>query len=91
MPGLFSRLKGRDGPTKIKSKKNAQLDQLAQHPAKPRWEDAWARTTVEPEEVQELISRCTAELKSRGMTAISVQPYSSLAWEIARRFHLEHV
>lgn len=63
MPGLFSRLKGRD-----KSKKG-QLDNLAdQQPQKPRWEDAWTRKTVEPEEVQELIQYCTEELKARGMT-----------------------
>jgi hypothetical protein len=66
MPGLFSRLKGRD-----KSKKNG-ADQLAdQQPQKPRWEDAWTRKTVEPEEVQQLIRYCTEELKARGMTSIS--------------------
>ncbi|KAL2132858.1 hypothetical protein VTI74DRAFT_3232 [Chaetomium olivicolor] len=65
MPGLFSRLKGRDG--KIKSKKGA-LDQLAnQQPQKPRWEDAWTRKTVEPEEVQELVRFCTEELKARAL------------------------
>lgn len=64
MPGLFSRLKGRDG--KLKSKKGA-LDELAeQQQQKPRWEDAWARKTVEPEEVQQLIRCCTEELKARG-------------------------
>lgn len=68
MPSFFSRLKGKDGPNKIKSKKHANLDQLAtQEPQKPRWEDAWTRNTVEPEEVQDLIRRCTEELKARGM------------------------
>lgn len=67
MPGLFSRLKGRDG--KPKSKKGA-LDQLAnQQLQKPRWEDAWTRRTVEPDEVQQLIRFCTEELKARGMTS----------------------
>ncbi|KAK3310651.1 uncharacterized protein B0T15DRAFT_44732 [Chaetomium strumarium] len=62
MPGLFSRLKGRD-----KSKKNG-ADQLAdQQPQKPRWEDAWTRKTVEPEEVQQLIRCCTEELKARAL------------------------
>lgn len=70
MPSIFSRLKGKDGPTKIKSKKNAHLDNLtSQLPPKPRWEDAWTRTTVEPEEIHELIKRCTEELKARGMTS----------------------
>jgi hypothetical protein len=67
MPGLFSRLKGNG---KLKSKKGA-LDQLAnQQPQKPRWDDAWTRRTIEPEEVQELIRFCTEELKARGMTSI---------------------
>ncbi len=64
MPSLFSRLKGRDG--KLKSKKGAH-DQLAnQQPLKPRWDDAWTRKTIEPEEVQQLIRFCTEELKARG-------------------------
>ncbi|KAL2020730.1 hypothetical protein VTK56DRAFT_8030 [Thermocarpiscus australiensis] len=64
MPSLFSRLKGRDG--KLKSKKGHE--QLAdQQPQKPRWEDAWTRKTVEPDEVQELIRFCTEELKARAL------------------------
>lgn len=71
MPGLFSRLKGRDG--KLKSKKKGQLeDQL---PQKPRWEDAWARKTVEADEVQQLIRFCTEELKARGMYDINFGAY----------------
>ncbi|ROW07828.1 hypothetical protein VMCG_03567 [Cytospora schulzeri] len=62
MPGLFSRLK-KDG----KSKKNASTDLLDQQPAEPKWTDAWARTTVEPEEIHELIRRCTEEIKSRAL------------------------
>ena len=54
MPSLFSRLKGRDG--KSKSKKGA-LDQPEQ-PLKPRWDDAWARKTIDPEEVQQLLRFC---------------------------------
>ncbi|KAL2257013.1 hypothetical protein VTK26DRAFT_775 [Humicola hyalothermophila] len=61
MPGLFSRLKGRDN----KTKKNRELED--QQPQKPRWEDAWARTNVEPDEVQELIRFCTEELKARAL------------------------
>lgn len=66
MPSLFSRLKGRDG--KSKSKKGA-LDQPEQ-PLKPRWDDAWARKTIDPEEVQQLLRFCTEELKARGMTSM---------------------
>ncbi|XP_044720013.1 morphogenesis protein (Msb1) [Hirsutella rhossiliensis] len=65
MPGFFSRLKGRDG---AKSKKRNALDapgglQLQ----KPKWEDAYMRKTVEPEEIHELLHYCTAELKARGL------------------------
>ena len=67
MPSLFSRLKGKDGPTKVKSKKNgAGLDLASQMPEKPRWVDAYTRTTVEPEEIHELLKLCTEELKARG-------------------------
>lgn len=64
---MFSRRKGKDG----KSKKKGANQELDQQPAKPRWTDAWARTSVEPEEVHELVKRCTEEIKSRGMPPIS--------------------
>ncbi|KAH6847472.1 hypothetical protein B0I37DRAFT_145661 [Chaetomium sp. MPI-CAGE-AT-0009] len=64
MPSLFSRLKGRDG--KSKSKKGAG-DELSQQPPKPRWDDAWARKTIDPEEVQQLLRFCTEELKARAL------------------------
>jgi hypothetical protein len=67
MPSLFSRLKGKDAGTKTKSKKGGIGGLTDQLPPKPRWEDAYTRTTVEPEEIQELIRRCTEELKARGM------------------------
>lgn len=60
--GLFSRKK--DGKSK---KKGGSQDQYDQQPAKPQWTDGWARTTVEPEEVHELVKRCTEEIKKRGM------------------------
>ena len=37
------------------------------NPLRSAWEDAWKRTEVSPNEVQELIHICTQELKSRGM------------------------
>ncbi|KUJ24655.1 uncharacterized protein LY89DRAFT_26374 [Mollisia scopiformis] len=64
MPSFFSRLKGKDGPAKVK--KGAQPAAITE-PPKPRWEDAWTRKSVEPEEVQELLHGCTAELKSRAL------------------------
>ncbi|KAI0521573.1 hypothetical protein F5B22DRAFT_634481 [Xylaria bambusicola] len=65
MPGLFSRIRGKDG--KPKSKKNGYAESTPQLTTKPRWEDAYARTSVEPEEVQDLVNRCTVELKARGL------------------------
>lgn len=68
MPSIFSRIRGKDGNGKLKSKKNNGLANAAdQLPPKPRWDDAYARTTVEPEEIHDLINRCTGELKARGM------------------------
>ncbi|KAI2616040.1 DUF1708-domain-containing protein [Hypoxylon sp. NC1633] len=68
MPSFFSRIRGKDGQSRSKSKKNANLQDLThQLPSKPRWDDAYTRTTVEPEEVQDLINRCTAELKARAL------------------------
>ncbi|KAH6692333.1 hypothetical protein F5X68DRAFT_57742 [Plectosphaerella plurivora] len=64
MPSLFSRLKGKDGKSK---KKGANNDDISQLPVKPKWTDAYARTSVEPEEIQELIRRCTEELKARAL------------------------
>jgi hypothetical protein len=61
MPSLFSRLKGKD----YRGKKKANVDDSQF--TKPQWTDAWARTSVEPEEIQELLRRCTDELKARGM------------------------
>lgn len=69
MPSIFSRLKGKDGPTKSrsKSKKNGAGNDLANKlPTKPQWDDAYTRKTVEPEEIRELVKTCTAELKARG-------------------------
>ncbi|KZL83237.1 morphogenesis protein [Colletotrichum incanum] len=66
MPSLFSRLKSKDGSHK-KSKKGSNFDAADQLPAKPKWDDAYTRKTVEPEEIQDLIRRCTEELKARAL------------------------
>ncbi|KAF4125171.1 protein of unknown function (DUF1708) [Geosmithia morbida] len=66
MAGLFSRLKSGKEGTKSK-KKNATSQQPASTPAKPQWDDAWTRSSVEPEEIHELIRFCTEELKSRAL------------------------
>ncbi|KAF7546222.1 hypothetical protein G7Z17_g8590 [Cylindrodendrum hubeiense] len=61
MAGLFSRLKGKDSKSKKKGKDSDT------QPARPRWTDAYTRTSVEPEEVHELIRCCTEELKARAL------------------------
>ncbi|OBT70117.1 hypothetical protein VE03_00550 [Pseudogymnoascus sp. 23342-1-I1] len=66
MAGFFSRLKGKDGPTTLSKKKGQQAASQVL-PAKPKWSDAWTRTSVEAEEVQELLKGCTVELKSRAL------------------------
>lgn len=71
MPSFFSRKKDK-AP---KSKKNAlyQADNTDdQAPQPQRWEDAWTRKSVEPEEVQELIRGCTVELKTRGTILLPI-------------------
>jgi hypothetical protein len=64
MPGIFSRLKGKDS----KKRKGAADDLANALPSKPTWDDAWTRTFVEPEEIHELLHFCTEELKARGTT-----------------------
>lgn len=60
------RTKDREGGVS-KSKKHLQSNgAIPNPPPKKRWDDAWARKDVEPEEVQELLRGCTHELKSRG-------------------------
>lgn len=49
------------------SKKAAKQTAAQEAPAKPKWTDAYQRTEVAAEEVQELLRGCTQELKSRGL------------------------
>lgn len=60
------RIKDRDGAV-AKSKKHAHTNgHTPLPPPKPRWDDAWLRKEVEPDEVQELLRGCVHEVKSRG-------------------------
>jgi hypothetical protein len=86
MPSFFSRLKGRDGPSKVK--KGAQHAAINDPPPKPRWEDAWTRKTVDPQEIQELLRGCTVELKARGRNMIDILPLSDLQHSIAVSIHV---
>ncbi|EEH48105.1 uncharacterized protein PADG_04189 [Paracoccidioides brasiliensis Pb18] len=49
------------------SKKQSKQNGVGQVQQKPQWTDAFLRTEVSPEEVQELLHGCTIELKSRGL------------------------
>ena len=69
MPSFLSRLKSRDGSRKKKNGMQNLTDALAK---KPKWDDAFTRQSVEPEEIHELLHICTAELKARGMQNILV-------------------
>ncbi|KAJ5692556.1 hypothetical protein N7462_001979 [Penicillium macrosclerotiorum] len=66
MPAFFSRVfRSKDaGATKKQAKPTTTADPV---PAKPKWTDAWSRTEVAPEEVQDLIRGCTQELKARAL------------------------
>ena len=71
MPTFSKLFKSRDAS----SKKDAKpFVNGSTSPAKAEWSDAWIRTRVDPEEVAELISGCTRELKSRGV--------AHLTWEV---------
>lgn len=90
MPSFFSRLKGKDGPSKV-SKKKALQENTQAPPPQPQWEDAWTRKTVEPEEVQELLRGCTLELKSRGLdTPFLLLPFRPTSDPSAARTFIRH-
>ncbi|EEP82753.1 conserved hypothetical protein [Uncinocarpus reesii 1704] len=59
---FFARVFRKDGSSK-KKQNGAGTD----GPPKPQWTDAWLRTEVGAEEVQELIHGCTQELKARAL------------------------
>ncbi|KAH7027430.1 uncharacterized protein B0I36DRAFT_247473 [Microdochium trichocladiopsis] len=67
MPSLFSKIRGKDGQAKAKNKKGNADDSTLQLPTRHRWEDAYIRTSIEPEEAQDLVRRCTSELKARAL------------------------
>lgn len=60
------RTKDREGGVSKSKKHLKENGAVPNPPPKQRWDDAWARKDVEPEEIQELLRGCTHELKSRG-------------------------
>ncbi|KAF1981015.1 hypothetical protein K402DRAFT_425764 [Aulographum hederae CBS 113979] len=66
---FFSRVFGnKDSKAASKAKKGAAQDNGGPvAPRKLKWEDAWSRKDVAPEEIQELVHECTQEMKSRAL------------------------
>jgi hypothetical protein len=65
MPFFARVFRSKDSNAAKKSTKNPVVENTG--PAKPTWTDAWQRTEVAPEEVQELLRGCTQELKARAL------------------------
>ncbi|KAJ5592492.1 hypothetical protein N7537_009396 [Penicillium hordei] len=62
---FFSRVfRGKDSTA---TKKQSKPTAVNTAPAKPKWTDAWQRTEVAPEEVQDLVRGCVHELKARAL------------------------
>ncbi|KAG6136435.1 hypothetical protein E4U12_001206 [Claviceps purpurea] len=88
MAGFLSRLKARDG---LRKKKHGMQDLANAHPQKPKWDDAYTRASVEPEEVHELLHFCTAELKARGLDIpFLLLPYRPTSDPSAVRTFIRH-
>lgn len=82
MPGIFARInKARDARLK---KKNAVNDLADSIPTRPKWDDAYTRDSVDPDEVDELIRCCTHEIKARG-TPSSPLPCAALLTPVLPR------
>ncbi|RHZ71483.1 hypothetical protein CDV55_104694 [Aspergillus turcosus] len=65
MPFFTRVFRSKDSNAAKKSTKTAVVENTG--PAKPTWTDAWQRTEVAPEEVQDLLRGCTQELKARAL------------------------
>ncbi|KAF7166527.1 hypothetical protein CNMCM5623_000152 [Aspergillus felis] len=65
MPFFTRVFRSKDSNAAKKSTKTLVVENTG--PAKPTWTDAWQRTEVAPEEVQDLLRGCTQELKARAL------------------------
>jgi hypothetical protein len=65
MPFFRNVFRSKDGP-RSKAAKFADNGEQPVIQEKPRWEDAWSRKEVAPDEIQDLIHVCTQEMKTRG-------------------------
>ncbi|KAF3046383.1 hypothetical protein E8E12_006562 [Didymella heteroderae] len=53
--------------SKDPSRSGSKAEASSEPAPRPRWEDAWSRKDVAPEEIQELVHVCTQEMKSRAI------------------------
>ncbi|KAJ4990243.1 hypothetical protein SVAN01_04334 [Stagonosporopsis vannaccii] len=53
--------------SKDASRSGSKAEASSEPAPRPRWEDAWSRDDVAPEEIQELVHVCTEEMKSRAI------------------------
>ncbi|GKZ84516.1 hypothetical protein AnigIFM56816_009849 [Aspergillus niger] len=65
MPFFTRVFRSKDANAAKKAAKSPEVEEKG--PAKPTWTDAWQRSEVAPEEVQELLRGCTQELKARAL------------------------
>lgn len=64
---LFSRFKSKGAHGASKNKNQAgHPNGDAAAPLSTRWQASWNSNVVVPEEIEELVHVCTAEMKSRG-------------------------
>jgi hypothetical protein len=52
------------------SRSGSKAEASSEPAPRPRWEEAWSRKDVAPEEIQELVHVCTQEMKSRGKRSV---------------------
>lgn len=71
MPFFTRVFRGKDSSAAKKAAKSPAIEHDPTPPT-PSWTDAWQRTEVAPEEVQDLLRGCTHELKARGRLFPSV-------------------
>ncbi|KAK3716699.1 multicopy suppressor of a budding defect [Vermiconidia calcicola] len=63
---FFSRFKNKGAQPASKGRNEANgVNGMHTGPQRPRWQSTWSSKEVVPEEVEELIHTCTAEMKSR--------------------------
>jgi hypothetical protein len=81
MPFFTRVFRSKDSNAAKKSTKTPVVENTG--PAKPTWTDAWQRTEVAPEEVQDLLRGCTQELKARGTFDRLLSRISNIGLSIA--------